>query len=57
MSAEITKDNINDILKDLGKEYRKRAGKQMPAEIVMTGSAAHDGIEHIDIHVQLRGTY
>ena len=40
MSAEITKDNINDILKDLGKEYRKRAGKQMPAEIVMTGGAA-----------------
>lgn len=57
MSAEITKDNINDILKDLGKEYRKRAGKQMPAEIVMTGGAAHDGIEHIDVHVQLRGTY
>ena len=40
MSAEITKDNINDILKDLGKEYRKQAGKQMPAEIVMTGGAA-----------------
>ena len=40
MSVEITKESLIDILKDLGKEYRKRVGKQMPAEIVMTGGAA-----------------
>lgn len=43
MSAEcneITRDNLTDILKDLGKEYRKRSGKSMPAEIVMVGGAA-----------------
>lgn len=40
MSAEITKDNLIDILKDLGKEYRKRNGKTMQAEIVMVGGAA-----------------
>ena len=40
MSTEITKDNINEILKDLGKEYRKLNGKYMPAEIVMVGGGA-----------------
>lgn len=40
MSTEITKDNLTDILKDLGKEYRKLNGKTMPAEIVIAGGAA-----------------
>lgn len=40
MSTKITKDMLPDILKDLGKEYRKRAGKRMPAELVITGGAA-----------------
>ena len=40
MSTEITKDNLTDILKDLGKEYRKLNGKTMPAEIVIVGGAA-----------------
>lgn len=40
MSTEITKDSLTDILKDLGKEYRKRGGKSMKAEIVMVGGAA-----------------
>ena len=39
MSA-ITKDNLDAFLKDLGKEYRKLAGKKMPAEIVLVGGAA-----------------
>lgn len=31
---------MNDILKDLGKEYRKRGGKHTPAEIIMVGGSA-----------------
>lgn len=40
MSTKITKDNLSEILKDLGKEYRRRNGKTMRAEIVMVGGAA-----------------
>ena len=40
MSSEISKDNFNKILADLGKEYRRRGGKSIKAEIVMTGGAA-----------------
>ena len=36
----ITKANLDNYLKDLAKEYRKLAGKNMPAEIVLTGGAA-----------------
>lgn len=35
-----TKDNLDGYLKDLAKEYRKRNGKAMPAEIVLIGGAA-----------------
>lgn len=38
--TEITKENLPNILKDLGKEYKKKSGKHMPAEIVMVGGAA-----------------
>lgn len=40
MSAKITKETLPEILKDLGKEYRRRNGRSMPVEIVMTGGAA-----------------
>jgi len=42
MSAEnaFTKESLNAFLKELGKEYRKRSGKNMPAEIVLVGGAA-----------------
>ena len=36
----ITKDNLDSFLKELGKEYRKLAGKKMPAEIILIGGAA-----------------
>ena len=36
----ITKANLNTYLKDLAKEYRKLAGKGVPAEIILTGGAA-----------------
>ena len=35
-----TKENLNDYLKELGKEFRKLNGKKMPAEIVLIGGAA-----------------
>ena len=40
MYAEITKENLDDILKDLGKAYRKCGGKNMPAELIIVGGAA-----------------
>lgn len=40
MSNEINSDNLNDILKDLGKTYRKLGGKAFPAEITIVGGAA-----------------
>lgn len=42
MSAEkgFTKENLDYYLKELAKEFRKRNGKNMPAEIVLVGGAA-----------------
>jgi hypothetical protein len=42
MSAEIiiTREKLNEYLKQLGKEYRKRSGKGIKAEIVLVGGAA-----------------
>ena len=38
--ASFTKENLDSFLKELGKEYRKRSGKKIPAEIVLIGGAA-----------------
>ena len=35
-----TKDDLDNCLKELAKEYRRLAGKDMPAEIVLVGGAA-----------------
>lgn len=35
-----TKENLNNYLKELGKEYRRLNGKNMPAEIILIGGAA-----------------
>lgn len=42
MSTNIvfTKENLNDYLRLLAKEYRKLNGKNMPAEIILVGGAA-----------------
>lgn len=42
MSAEgvITKENLDFILKELGKEFRRRNGTKTPAEIILVGGAA-----------------
>jgi len=40
MSFEFTKENLNIILKDLGKEFRKLNGVKMRAEIVLIGGGA-----------------
>jgi len=42
MSTEtaITKDNLNEYLKELAKEFRRLNGKTMPAEIILIGGAA-----------------
>ena len=39
-TAVFTKENLNDYLKELAKEYRKINGKAMPAEIILVGGAA-----------------
>ncbi|MCD8069518.1 MAG: DUF6036 family nucleotidyltransferase [Lachnospiraceae bacterium] len=42
-NREITvldKSNLDECLSDLGKEYRRLAGKRMPAEIILVGGAA-----------------
>ena len=39
-SNSFTKDNLDNYLKELAKEYRKLVGKDMPAEIVLVGGAA-----------------
>lgn len=39
-SNYFTKENLSGYLKELAKEYRKRVGKSMPAEIVLVGGAA-----------------
>ena len=35
-----TKDNLDKYLKELAKEYRKRNGKNIPAEIILIGGAS-----------------
>lgn len=35
-----TKENLDEYLKELGKEYRRINGKNMPAEIILIGGAA-----------------
>lgn len=37
---EFTKDNIDIYLKEVAKEYRKQAGKKMPAELILIGGAS-----------------
>ena len=37
---EITKENIDQYLKDVAKEYRKLVGKECPAEMVLIGGAS-----------------
>lgn len=37
---EITKENIDQYLKEVGKEYRKLGGKECPAEMVLIGGAS-----------------
>lgn len=39
-SNSFTKENLDNYLKELAKEYRKLVGKEMPAEIVLVGGAA-----------------
>ena len=38
--SAITQANLDEYLKELAKEYRKLAGKKMPAEIILVGGAA-----------------
>ena len=44
MSSEntnyFTKENLDDYLKELGKEYRRLNGKGMPAELILIGGAS-----------------
>lgn len=39
-NTPFTKDNLNTCLKELAKEYRKRSGTAMSAEIILIGGAA-----------------
>ncbi|MCL2058471.1 MAG: DUF6036 family nucleotidyltransferase [Oscillospiraceae bacterium] len=36
----ITRENLNDCLKELAKEYRRLSGTKMPAEVILIGGAA-----------------
>lgn len=38
--VSFTKDNLDDYLKELSKEFRKMNGSKMPAEIILIGGAA-----------------
>jgi hypothetical protein len=42
MSSEkpITRENLDEYLKELAKEFRKLNGTKMPAEIILIGGAA-----------------
>ena len=40
VEKSFTKENLDACLKELGKEYRKRSGKKVPAEIILIGGAA-----------------
>lgn len=35
-----TKENLDQYLKELAKEFRKRNGKSVPAEIILIGGAS-----------------
>lgn len=35
-----TKENLDSCLKELAKEFRKRNGTEMPAEIILIGGAS-----------------
>lgn len=39
-SNSFTKENLDTYLRELAKEFRRRSGKSMPAEIVLVGGAA-----------------
>ena len=39
-NIEFTKENIDIYLKEVAKEYRKRVGKGMPAELILIGGAS-----------------
>ncbi|MBR5420643.1 MAG: hypothetical protein IK115_05800 [Lachnospiraceae bacterium] len=39
-NGSYTKENLDEILKELGKEFRKLNGNKMPAEIILVGGAA-----------------
>ena len=55
---EFTKENIDLYLKEVAKEYRKQAGKKMPAELVLIGGGyrrAHSsGVRHEGGHQSCR---
>ncbi|WP_251353285.1 DUF6036 family nucleotidyltransferase [Hominisplanchenecus murintestinalis] len=40
VEKDFTKENLDYYLKELAKEFRKRNGKNTPAEIVLVGGAA-----------------
>lgn len=40
IKIEITKEDIDTYLKEVAKEYRKRAGKRVPAELILIGGAS-----------------
>lgn len=40
MKKEFTKDNIDNYLKEVAKEYRKLVGNSMPAEMILIGGAS-----------------
>ena len=40
MSNALNKQSLDSYLKELGKEFRKLSGKNMPAEIILIGGAA-----------------
>ena len=40
MSADINKENLDAILNDLAKQYRKYVGKNQKAELILVGGAA-----------------
>ncbi len=38
--SAFTKENMDQYLKELAKEYRRRSGKKMPAEVILIGGAS-----------------
>lgn len=39
-SPELSKEIIDELLKEVGKKYRKAVGKNMPAELIIVGGAS-----------------